>query len=56
MIIEDCTDLHLFVGRTMNEAHQNPSLPFDLSIRMNLVSQIIDTVRKMGKEAIVKYY
>jgi len=56
IIIEECTELHLFVGRTMNEAHQNPSLPFDLSIRMNLVTQIIDIVHKMGKEAIVKYY
>lgn len=56
MIIEDCTELHLFVGRTMNEAHQNPSLPFDLSIRMNLVSQIIETVKKMGKQAYVQYY
>lgn len=56
MIIEECTELHLFVGRTMNEAHQNPGLPFDLSIRMNLVTQIIDVVKKMGKRAYVQYY
>ncbi len=56
MIIEDCTELHLYVGRTMNEAHQNPSLPFDLSIRMHLVTQLQDIVKKMGKQAYVQYY
>lgn len=56
MIIEECTELHLFVGRTMNEAHQNPSLPFDLSIRMNLITQLQDIVKKMGKKVYVQYY
>ncbi len=56
LIIEDCTVLHMFVGKAINEAHQNPGLPFDLSIRMNLVEQMKDTVLKMGKEVTVKYY
>jgi hypothetical protein len=56
MIIEECTELHLYVGRTMNEAHQNPSLPFDLSIRMHLVTQLQDIIKKMGKRAYVQYY
>lgn len=56
LIIEECTELHLYVGRTMNEAHQNPGLPFDLSIRMNLVTQLIDVIKKMGKRAYVQYY
>lgn len=56
MIIEECTELHLFVGRTMNEAHQNPNLPFDLSIRMNLVTQLIDITKKMGKRIYIQYY
>lgn len=56
LIIEDCTVLNLFVGKAINEAHQNPGLPFDLSIRMHLVEQIKDTVLKMGKEVTIKYY
>lgn len=56
MIIEECTELHLFVGRTMNEAHQNPGLPFDLSIRKNLVTQILEVVKQMGKQVYVQYY
>lgn len=56
LIIEECTDLYLFVGKAMNIAHQNPNLPFDLSIRMNLVEQIKDSVQKMGKNVILTYY
>ena len=56
LIIEDCTVLDMFVGKAINEAHQNPGLPFDLSIRMHLVDQIKDAVLKMGKKVTVKYY
>ena len=56
IMIEDCTDLLLFVGKTINEAHQNPAFPFDLSIRMNLVAGIIDAMKKMGKTVTVEYY
>ena len=56
LIIEDCTVLNMFVGKAMNEAHQNTGLPFDLSIRMNLVEQFKETVMKMGKTVTVKYY
>lgn len=56
MIIEECTELNLFVGKAMNIAHQNPNLPFDLSIRMNLVEQMKDVAQKIGKQVNVKYY
>lgn len=56
IIIEECTVLNLFAGKAINEAHQNPSLPFDLSIRMHLIEQIKNVVTKMGKQVTVKYY
>lgn len=56
LIIEECTDLYFFVGKAINTAHQNPDLPFDLGVRMNLVEQIRDTVVKMGKNVILHYY
>ena len=56
MLIEDCTELHLFVGRAINSAYQNPGLPFDLGIRQNLVKQIQELVEKMGKRVTVTYY
>lgn len=56
LIVEECSVLHMYVGKAINEAHQNPGLPFDLSIRMHLVEQIKDTAQKMGKVVTVTYY
>lgn len=56
MIIEDCTELHLYVGKAINSAYQNPGLPFDLGIRQNLVEQLKHTVEEMGKPVTVTYY
>jgi len=56
LLIEDCTTLNLFVGRAINEAHQNPGLPFDLSIRMHLVAQLEKYLQSLGKAVTVTYY
>ncbi|WP_312432495.1 SpoIIE family protein phosphatase [Lacrimispora sp.] len=56
MIIEDCTELKLYVGMAINSAYQNPGLPFDLGIRQNLVEQLKHVVEEMGKMVTVTYY
>lgn len=56
LIIEECTEINLFVGTAMNVAHQNSNLPFDLSVRMNLVEQLQDVTKQMGKHINVIYY
>lgn len=56
MIIEDCTELNLYVGKAINSAYQNPGLPFDLGIRQNLVEQLKNAVEEMGKKVTVTYY
>ena len=56
MLIEDCTELHLYVGNAINSAYQNPGLPFDLGIRQNLVEQLKTVVEEMGKQVTVTYY
>lgn len=56
MIIEECTELNLFVGTAMNEAHKNSPLTFDLSMRMNLIEQIKNTAENIGKHVTVRYY
>ena len=56
MLIEDCTELHLYVGKAINSAYQNPGLPFDLGIRQNLVEHLKTVVEEMGKQVTVTYY
>lgn len=56
MLIEECTELNLFVGTAVNEAHMESELNFDLSMRQNLVHQLITIAEKMGRNVTVKYY
>lgn len=56
LLIEECTELNLFVGTSLNEAYESKDISFDISMRMNLVEQLINTVEKMGKTVTVKYY
>ena len=56
LLIEECTELNLFVGTSVNKAHKNSELSFDLSMRMNLVEQLIRIMKQMGKHVSVKYY
>lgn len=56
MLFEDATDINFYVGRAINPAHQNPSLPINFSIKMNLVNQLADCLKKMGKRIKVSYF
>ena len=56
ILIEDCTELHMFVGTAANSAYQNPGMAFDLGIRQNLVKQLKEAVEGMGKKVTVTYY
>lgn len=56
MLIEDCTEVHMYVGKAINSAYQNPNLPFDLGIRQNLVDQLKHAIEEMGKKVTVTYY
>ncbi|MEG1457945.1 MAG: SpoIIE family protein phosphatase [Acetivibrio sp.] len=56
VLIEDCTDLYLLVGKTINVAHQSPELPFDISIRMNLIEQMREVLTKLGKKVTLTYF
>lgn len=56
MLFEDATDINFFVGRVVNPAHQNPDLPINFNIKMNLVKELSECLRKMGKRIKVSYF
>ena len=56
MLFEEATDINFFVGRAINPAHQNPELPINFSIKMNLVKELSDCLRKMEKKVKVSYF
>jgi hypothetical protein len=56
MLFEESTDINFFVGRAINAAHQNPSLPIGFSIKMSLVEELSESLKKMGKRIKVSYF
>ncbi len=56
LLFEEATDINFFVGRAVNPAHQNPDLPINFNIKMNLVEELSSCLRKMGKKIKVSYF
>ncbi len=56
MLFEDATDINFFVGMAVNPAHQNPNLPINFSIKMRLVDELAECLKRMGKKIKVSYY
>jgi len=56
LLFEEATDINFFVGRAINPAHQNPDLPINFNIKMNLVEELTTSLRKMGKRIKVSYF
>lgn len=56
ILIDSCTDLALFVGCAINDAYQNPELPFQMGVRQKLVDRFEDVMKRLGKTVTVRYY
>ena len=56
MLFEEATDINFFVGRAVNPAHQNPNLPITFSIKMQLVRELSECLKQMGKTIRVSYF
>lgn len=56
MLFEEATDINFYVGRAINPAHQNPNLPINFNIKMQLVSELSESLKKMGKKIKVNYF
>ncbi len=56
MLFEEATDINFYVGRAVNPAHQNPDLPINFNIKMNLVEDLSACLREMGKKIKVSYF
>ena len=49
LLFEEATDINFFVGRAINPAHQNPDLPINFNIKMQLVTELSDCLKKNGQ-------
>ncbi len=56
LLFEEATDINFYVGRAVNPAHQNPDLPINFNIKMNLVQELSKALEQMGKRIKVSYF
>ena len=56
LLFEEATDINFYVGRAINPAHQNPNLPINFNIKMNLVEELSKCLKQMGKRIKVSYF
>jgi len=56
LLFEEATDINFYVGKAINPAHQNPNLPINFNIKMNLVGELSQCLQKMGKRIKVSYF
>jgi len=56
LLFEEATDINFYVGKAINPAHQNPDLPIHFNIKMQLISELAECLKKMGKNIKVSYF
>jgi len=56
LLFEEATDINFFVGRAVNPAHQSPDLPITFNIKMQLIRELAECLKKMGKIIRVSYF
>ena len=56
LLFEEATDINFYVGRAVNPAHQNPDLPINFNIKLNLVEELSNCLKQMGKRIKVSYF
>ena len=50
----DVDHVHFIVGRAVNPAHQNPSLPSELGMKLSVVREIAEELRARGAEVTIE--
>lgn len=55
-LMEDCTTVNLFVGKAVNKDYTTKTLPFEISVRQNVVSRLVNVLERMNYKVNVLYY
>lgn len=55
MFLNECTHVNFLVGKAINPAHQNPDFPIEMSIKLNIVDQLISVLESIGKIVTINY-
>ena len=56
LLMNECTQVHFFVGKAANPAYRNPNLPLELNLKLRRIKELTEILESMGKSAAVDYY
>lgn len=56
LLFEEATDINFYVGTAVNPAHQNLDLPIHFKIKVNLINELSECLKKMGKRIKVSFF
>ena len=56
MLFEEATDIDFYVGQAVNPAHQQEGSPVNSTIKMRLIAELAECLKKMGKRIKVSYF
>ncbi|QOR36873.1 SpoIIE family protein phosphatase [Clostridium sp. 'deep sea'] len=55
MFLEESTNIKIWFGKSVNGAHQHFGFPQTLSLKINVVNQLISALKSLGKEITIEY-
>jgi len=56
VLLREADTIKVLVGRAMNPAHQNPSLPRNLGLKTQVVQALAEELRRRGKHVDLEYF
>ena len=56
ILIEQCTDLSLFIGKAVNIAHRNNDFPVELRVKRRILDDLADAMVRLGRTVERHYY
>ncbi len=55
LFLEESTSIKIWFGKAVNQAHQNHYFPVDLSFKINVVIELVEALKSLGKEVELEY-
>lgn len=55
LLISESTHITIWLGKAINQAHQNPGFPYELSMKTTVVKELVEVLEEAGKEVTLNY-
>lgn len=55
MLMEESTHINFYVGKAVNPAHQNPNFPAGFNIKLKIINNLMEELKKAGKQVTSMY-